>query len=185
MSINTSPQGSAEKRDIDQPHAYKEKPQSGRRNRLRILQVTFGVLLVLRLLYPVLSSPLDHLFSDPLRHWDNGRFFLHPTLMGSNDPYLYQLWLFVLQRVARWSHAGISLGTGLLCALMPYGWYRALRELVPKHVALFGAVLMAVLPDFLGIYAYFMNETLLLSLMGFAFWLTFRARRNTPWSPSV
>ena len=178
MSTNTPPQGSAEERDIDHSLGIQDKLQTGWRSRLRVLEVIFGVLLVLRLLYPLFSSPQDHLFSDPLRHWNNALAFLHPTIMGSNDPYLYQLWLFVLQRATRWSHAGISLGTGLLCALMPYGWYRALRELVPRRVALVGAVVMALVPDFIGIYAYFMNETLLLSLTGFAFWLTFRARRK-------
>jgi hypothetical protein len=51
--------------------------------------VLFGSLLVLRLLYPFLDSPLAHLNSDPLRHWTDGRDFLHPTVMGGGDPYLY------------------------------------------------------------------------------------------------
>jgi hypothetical protein len=61
---------------------------------------------------------------------------------------------------------------------MPYGWYRALRELLPRTRALQGAILIGLIPGFLGIYAYFMNETLLLSLTGFAFWATFRAHRR-------
>jgi hypothetical protein len=146
--------------------------------RLRWLWILFGVLLELRLLYPLFNSPLDHRFSDPQRHWENGLAFLHPSIMGSDDPYLYQLWLYLLQRVAGNTDTLILLGCGLLCALMPYGWYRALRELMPREAALTGAVLMAVVPDFVSIYGYFMNETLLLTLTGFAFWLTFRARRK-------
>ena len=143
--------------------------------RLRLLWILFGILLELRLLYPLFSSPLAHRFSDPQRHWENGLAFLHPSIMGSDDPYLYQLWLYLLQRLAGTSDNLILMGCGLLCALMPYGWYRALRELMPREAALTGAVLVAVVPDFLSIYGYFMNETLLLTLTGFAFWLTLRA----------
>jgi hypothetical protein len=142
------------------------------------LRWLFGATLLLRLLYPFFSSPLDRLFSDPARHWDNALHFLHPSVMGSGDPYLYQVWLFGLQQLARQSVPGVLLGCGVLCAVMPYGWYRALRELLPRPWALGGGVLIALVPSFLGIYAYFMNETLLLSLTGLAFWLTLRARRK-------
>jgi hypothetical protein len=144
----------------------------------RELRWLFGSALLLRLLYPFFSSPLDRLFSDPARHWDNALHFLNPSVMGSGDPYLYQVWLFGLQQLAGHSVPTVLLGCGVLCAAMPYGWYRALRELLPRPWALAGGVLMALVPSFLGIYAYFMNETLLLSLTGFAFWLTLRARRR-------
>ncbi|MGH8539955.1 MAG: glycosyltransferase family 39 protein, partial [Stenotrophobium sp.] len=143
-----------------------------------VLRWLLGAALLLRLLFPFFDSPLDHLFSDPNRHWENGLYFLHPNVMGSGDPYLYQLWMFLLQKLAGGSHAVILAGCGALCALMPYGWYRALKELIPKTHALGGALLMALVPGFLGIYAYFMNETLLLTLTGFAFWATFRAQRK-------
>ena len=140
-----------------------------------------AALLALRLLYPCFDSPLRHLFSDPLRHWKNGLDFLHPGVIGAGDPFLYQLWLFLLQRLAGDSTGILLVGCGLLCAAMPYGWYRALRELMPRRHALPTAVLIGLWPPFLVPYAYFMTETLLLSLMGFAFWLTLRAlRRRTP-----
>ncbi len=138
----------------------------------------FGAILLLRLLFPFFNSPLQHLFSDPFRHWENGLYFRYPNVMGSGDPYLYQLWIYLLQLIDTPSHAPILAGCGLLCALMPYGWYRALKEILPYNWALGGALVMAVLPGFVGIYAYFMNETLLLTLTGFAFWLTFRAQRK-------
>lgn len=144
----------------------------------RRLRWAFGVTLVLRLLYPRFNPPLSHLFSDPARHWDNGRHFLAPTFMGSSDPYLYQLWLFLLGRVAGGSPVIVETATGLLCALMPYGWYRAMKELLPRSWALGGALAIALAPGFLGIYGYFMNETLLLAITGFAFWATFRAHRK-------
>jgi len=62
--------------------------------RTRQLRYLFGLLLLARLLFPFFDSPLSHLYSDPQRHWDNGAMFLHPGIMGSNDPYLYQVWMF-------------------------------------------------------------------------------------------
>ncbi|HTD72434.1 MAG TPA: glycosyltransferase family 39 protein [Steroidobacteraceae bacterium] len=138
----------------------------------------FGAVLLLRLLFPFFNSPLTHLFSDPLRHWNNGLHFLHPDLMGGDDPFLYQAWLAVLQFLSQGSEASINLGCALLCVLMPYGWYRALREILPKTWALGGASLIGLWPSGLGMYAYFMNETLLLALLGAGFWATFRARRK-------
>jgi hypothetical protein len=41
-----------------------------------------------------------------------------------------------------------------------------------------GALIIALVPSLLDIYGYFMNETLLLTLTGFAFWVTLRARRQ-------
>lgn len=146
--------------------------------RPRLLWILFAVVVALRLLYPFLNSPLTHRFSDPERHWANGLAFLHPSIMGSDDPYLYQLWLYVLQRLAGDSDTVLLLGCGVLCALMPYGWYRALREVLPREASLLAAVLIATVPDLVGIYGYFMNETLLLTLTGFAFWLTLRAHRK-------
>jgi hypothetical protein len=143
----------------------------------------FGASLILRLLYPFFTSPLDRLFSDPARHWDNALHFLDPGVMGSSDPYLYQVWLFALQRFADTGALGgfaptVQLGCGVLCASMPFGWYRALKELLPERQALGGGLIIALTPSLLAIYGYFMNETLLLTLTGFAFWLTLRARRK-------
>jgi len=140
--------------------------------------VLFTGVLVLRLLFPFFDSPFGHLYSDPLRHWENGRDFLHPGVMGSGDPYLFQLWLFCLRRIAGASSTAILAGCGALCAAMPYGWYRALRELVPRSPALMSAVVIGLWPAFLGPYAYFMTETLLLTLTGFGFWLTLRVLRK-------
>ena len=142
------------------------------------LSRAFAATLVARLLFPFYDSPLDHLFSDPGLHWLSGRDFLHPNMNGSGDPILYQLWLFLLQMAAQGSSAFILTGCGFLCAAMPYGWYRALKELLPKGWALAGALVIAVTPEFFAIYAYFMTETLILALTGFAFWFTFRAQRK-------
>src|SRR5271156_158555 len=113
----------------------------------RRLQTAFGLLLLFRLLYPFFNSPLDHLFSDPLRHWENGANFLHPGIMGATDPRMFQLWIFALRRLAQDSAPTVLLGCGLLCAAMPYGWYRALREVASRRRALVGAVLIGIIPE--------------------------------------
>ncbi len=141
----------------------------------------FAAVLLVRLLYPFFNSPLTHLFSDALRHWQTGVQFLHPDVMGSGDAYGYQFWLFVLQRLAGGSGAAILTGCGALCAAMPYGWYRALRELMPRLPALRAATVLGLWPPFLGLYGYFMTETLVLTLTGFGFWLTLRALRKRTW----
>jgi Dolichyl-phosphate-mannose-protein mannosyltransferase len=138
----------------------------------------FGAVLLVRLLYPFFNSPLTHLFSDPLRHWENGARFWNPDLIGAGDPYLYQLWIHLLRAWSSDSPPVVQLACGLLCAAMPYGWYRALRELLPRQSAYMGAIVIGLAPSLLAIYAYFMNETLLLSLLGFAFWASFRAARK-------
>ncbi len=143
-----------------------------------ILTRVFGAVLLTRLLFPFFNSPLDHLFSDPERHWTNGLLFMHPGLIGAGDPLLYQVWIALLQWLAQGSAPVVNLGCGVLCALMPYGWYLALRERVSMNWGLGGAIVIGLWPEAFGIYAYFMNETLLLTLTGFAFWASFRALRR-------
>jgi hypothetical protein len=138
----------------------------------------FELTLVARLLFPFFDSPLTHLYSDPQRHWDNAALFLHPNILGSNDPYLYQVWLFAVRWVTSDYGPGVLLACGLLCAALPFGWYRALRELLPRPWALAGALAIALLPETFSTYAYFMNETLLMTLLGFCFWLTLRSYRK-------
>jgi len=149
------------------------------------LRWTLGAVLLWRLLFPYFNSPLSHLFSDPARHWSNAAHFLDPDVIGAGDPYLYQAWLYLVRTLSGDDPPAVLLSCGLLCALLPYGWYRALRELLPRTAALAGALIIGLLPDLFGIYAYFMNETLFLTLSGFAFWFSFRAWRKgglAPWS---
>jgi SAM-dependent methyltransferase len=136
------------------------------------------VVLLWRLLFPFFDSPLLHLFSDPARHWSNGGRFFLPDLIGAGDPFLYQLWIYLLRTASQGDQPTVVLGCALLCAAMPYGWYRALHELLPRRQALVGGLIIGVVPAFVGIYAYFMTETLLLTLTGFAFWASFRAARK-------
>jgi hypothetical protein len=144
----------------------------------RRLQILFAALLLTRLLYPYFNPPLEHLFSDPQRHWENGAHFLHPNIMGAADPRLFQLWMFAVRFLSHDFAPSVLLCCGILCAAMPYGWYRALRELQPRRRALAGALVIGLIPESISVYGFFMNETLLITLLGFCFWLTLRARRK-------
>src|ERR1700722_17356051 len=119
------------------------------------LRWAFGVVLLRPLLFPFFDSPLLHLFSDPARHWSNGARLFAPDLIGAGDPFLYQLWIYLLRVLSHDDGPTVLLGCGLLCAAMPYGWYRALRELLPREWALASAVLIGLWPGFLGVYGYF------------------------------
>lgn len=122
-------------------------------------------------------NPLDYLFSDPARHYENGKRFFNPTFMGSVDPFLYQLYLWLVITISNQQSWIISMITGLLAASMPLFWYLFLKEMLPRSWAAIGCLVIAITPSLAVIYGYFMNETLLLNLMGLAFWLTWRSLR--------
>jgi hypothetical protein len=124
-------------------------------------------------------NPLDQLFSDPLRHWDHARETLSVGPWAVIDPPIYQMWLSLVQK---WSlEVPVLVGTyaALLSTVTPWLWYRFLREgLESRLVALAGWGAFAWLPSWVGIYGYFMTETLLLTLMGASLWQTLRADRK-------
>lgn len=126
-----------------------------------------------------LNNPIGHLFSDPLRHWMNGKRFLAPDLLGVGDPILYQLYVFILQQVTGENWFLIALACGLLSAIMPWTYYRAARELqLSIHAARTVWALVAWMPSLVTVYHYFMMETLLIALIGLAFWMSARHLRK-------
>ena len=140
--------------------------------------VTFLACLGVRVAYVFYNGPLNHLFSDPNRHWLNGKRFFWPDLMGSIDPLVYQVWMKAVQ----WPDPGngylVLAATGVLSAALPVFWFFALRELLPLAWALAAAATIGFMPSLLMIYSYFMTETLLLVLVACGFWLTLRAMRT-------
>ncbi|MFT3906453.1 MAG: glycosyltransferase family 39 protein [Steroidobacteraceae bacterium] len=143
---------------------------------LLLLIVVGGALRVLEVFQ---HNPLDHIFSDPARHWNQARETLIPSPMALFDPPLYQMWLSLVQKFTLgvpWLVAAI---VAALSLLTPWFWYRFLRELLPgRDRALAGWALFTWLPSWLGIFDYFMTETLLLPLLGAALWQTLRVRRS-------
>jgi hypothetical protein len=114
------------------------------------------------LLLCVRQRSLHHIFSDPGRHWINGRRFFWPHIMGSIDPFMYQLWLR-----APW----FDRGTGyVVLAGQIFRWRSALMVQATR-VAAAGARRSGFMPSLFMIYSYFTNETLLLTLLACGIWL--------------
>jgi hypothetical protein len=124
-------------------------------------------------------NPLDHIWSDPQRHWDAASKTLEASPMAVFDPPLYQLWLSLVQKLSLGSRELIGCYVGLLSIATPWLWYRFLREaLSSRLLALGGWAVLVWLPTWIGIYSYFMTETLLLPLLGASLWQTLRADRR-------
>lgn len=132
----------------------------------------------------IFRSPMDLIYSDTARHWDNAKNFLNPGPMGSSNAYFYQLWLWAARQLTHDSRlalglmaTGLSVGSVLL-------WYLFARSVLRnKRNALIFAVVLCVLPTHIIMYQFFMPESVLVPLTGGALWLTVRASRGRrPWS---
>ena len=133
---------------------------------------------VLRVYNVIVHNPLDHIWSDPQRHWDHAREPLTPSPMALFDPPVFQLWLSVVQKITTAIPALIAAYAAALSVVTPWAWYRFLREaLQSKTLALAGWAILALLPTWIGIYSYFMSETLFLPALGMSMWMTMRAKR--------
>jgi hypothetical protein len=136
-----------------------------------------GILLRLGILWHY--NPVDHIWSDPQRHWEQGIDALRADPQSITDPIMFQLYIGILAKLTLKNALLVFFYTSLLSLLTPYVWYRFFRELQPnKAIALAGWAVAAWLPSWISIYSYFMNETLLLPLLGGALCATWRARRK-------
>jgi hypothetical protein len=95
------------------------------------------------------------------------------------DAILYQLYIAALTKLSLKIPELILFYTALLSLVMPWIWYRFFRELQPSRlIAVAGWTAITWLPSWNSIYGYFMQETLMLPLLGAALCLTWRARRK-------
>lgn len=124
-------------------------------------------------------NPVHHIWSDPQRHWEQGTDLLRGDLMALTDPIGYQIYIAVLAKLTLKIPELVAYFTSLLALFAPWIWYRFLRELqANKTAALYGWALLSLLPSWMAIYGYFMQETLFLPLLGAALWATWRSRRK-------
>jgi len=134
---------------------------------------------LVRFSMPFFYNPLDSLWSDPGRWWEYASTGIDTPPLSLIDAPLFQAWISF---IAKWTldiPALTALYAGLLSAIMPWFWYRFLRELLEsKNSALLGWLILACLPSWTGIYSYFMSETLLLPLLGLSLWLSWRSLRK-------
>lgn len=129
-------------------------------------------------------GPMDHVFSDPARHLDNARHFLTPGPMGCSNPYFYQLFLYVFDALFKENRILMHLLNATLSVVYPYVWYRVALKVMRRRVnALRFGVLLSVIPTHAVIFQYFMNETVILPLIGASLWASLVAvQRRSPWA---
>jgi hypothetical protein len=89
----------------------------------------------------------------------------------------YQIWLTAVLTITGDSHTAVAVYAAFLSVITPWLWYRWMRECVPER-ALEGYAILALAPDWIKIYSVFMQETLLLPLLGLALWLSWKAQRE-------
>lgn len=144
-----------------------------------ILYVLIALGCILRVYNVIVHNPIDHLWSDPQRHWDHAKEPLTPSPMALFDQPVFQIWLSVVQKFTMGLGPLIAIYAGALSIITPWCWYRFLREaLSSKRLALCGWAVLALLPTWIGIYSYFMTETLFLPTLGVSLWTTMRAKRR-------
>lgn len=132
-----------------------------------------------RIWYIVTYNPVNHIWSDPARHWEQGIDVLRADLMALTDPIGYQMYVALLAKFTLKIPALVAYCTILLSLVGPWLWYRFFRELQSsKTLALAGWAFLSFLPSWIAIYGYFMQETLMLPLLGAALWATWRCRRK-------
>jgi hypothetical protein len=144
-----------------------------------ILYLLIGAGTIIRLLLPFLFNPMSFIYSDMLRHYEHALHPLLPDIMSLVDQPCYQIWLGTVLGITGDSKIAVALYSGLLSAVTPWFWYRWMRECLPsKSLALAGYATLALLPPWIRMYSYFMQETLLLPLLGLSLWLSWRAVRR-------
>ena len=133
----------------------------------------------LRIFAVLQHNPMDYLWSDPLRHWENGGLFPRGRYTGAADPIMYQVYIFGLRRLTADNRILVALATAILSVLMPWTYYRAARNFgLQKNSALWVWLLIVWTPSLFAIYHFIMMETLLLFLEGVALWMTARHLRK-------
>lgn len=124
-------------------------------------------------------NPMQHLWSDPLRHWTHAGETLQTGPMAFFDPIGYQLWLSILQKITYGDPLLVACYVTALSWATPWIWYRAFRALnIGYRLSLTGWAVLAWLPSWIAIYSYFMTETLFLPLLGWSIWMTARAEHQ-------
>jgi hypothetical protein len=145
--------------------------------RALLLAVAGGA--IVRIWTVFLHNPLDAIFSDPGRWWEAGYQSLSLGPLNGIDPVGYQLWTALVAKISAGYAPLVAACTAVLSLLTPYIWYRYMRELAPRGwFALTTWAVISWLPSYIGIFSYFMSETLFIALFGAGLWLSFRALRK-------
>lgn len=152
-------------------------------SRQSFLYALFYTLIVLgayyQIDYIIQFNPVDHIWSDAQRHWEQGSDSLRNDPMSMTDPVFYQLYIGALAKLTFQDSALVAFYTCLLALFTPWVWYRFMRELQPnKLLATAGWAGLSILPSWMAIYGYFMQETLLLPMLGASLYASWRCKRK-------
>lgn len=124
-------------------------------------------------------NPVEHIWSDTQRHWEQGTESLRRDPMAMTDPVMYQIYIGILGKLTLGEPFLVALYTAVLACLTPWIWYRFARELLADRLHATAAwAAVSILPSWITIYGYFMQETLLLPLLGAALYASWRCRRK-------
>lgn len=142
-----------------------------------LLAVAGGALV--RIWTAFLHNPIDAIFSDPGRWWETGYQSLSLGPLTGIDPLGYQVWTSLVAKISSGYPPLVATFAAVLSVATPYVWYRYMRELAPGGwSALVAWAVISWLPSYIGIFSYFMSETLFIALFGAGLWLSFRALRK-------
>ena len=134
----------------------------------------------LRVDWAVRHSPIDFVFSDPSRHWFNATHPLDVNPIAGIDPPAYELWLGAIARITLANRVALGIYAALLSLIAPFVWFLFAQTILQKRIlALWFWVALTWLPSWVGIFSYFMNETILIPLIGLSLWLTIRETADT------
>lgn len=144
------------------------------------LYILIALAMIFRFFYAFFVHPFDHLYSDPDRHYTNvSEDNFGKSIYSILDSPLPQFWLKAVFFVLGNTPMGASVYLGLLSMIMPWFWYRWGRELfAKKNTALIFCAAIALLPSWIGIYSFFMDETLSIIALGASLWLSWRAKKT-------
>jgi 4-amino-4-deoxy-L-arabinose transferase-like glycosyltransferase len=175
--------------EVESAVSASTQPRSDSTGTARRLLIVHTVLItlivvgtVMRMGFPFIYNPLESLFSDNERHYHNA-FDVHGNDLESIlNPPGFEFFLSTLLRITGDNRFLISSAMALLSAVMPWFWYRWLREMTrDKTISLLGYTIITFLPSYFRIFGYFMDSVILLPLTGAALWLTWRAARKGTW----
>lgn len=134
----------------------------------------------LRISWALTHSPIDFVYSDPERHWFNATHPLETNPMAGIDPPAYEFWLGLIARITLGNRLALGIYAALLSLLAPFVWFLFARIVLQgKVLTLWFWAVLTWLPSWVGIFSYFMNETILIPLIGLSLWLTTRNAVDT------
>jgi hypothetical protein len=120
-------------------------------------------------------NPLENIFSDPARHFSLAQKALSTDPFSVIDPIGYQVWLGIVLKITSTDKLAVGLYAGILSVFTFFFWFLALSKMLSNRwLILVAGVIFAWMPSWTGIFSYFMNETLLLPLLGLSLYLTFK-----------